>query len=134
VGIELTPKVFDVAAGANLMRTSQATSFVVAPSINDPSGLTSNFHSRNLGSSVVSGAITSDAGLDALLDQAAAEADPSRQCADYDTFQQRYLDTLAAFPIWETTAPAALRRDIGGVRLVPVTGSMPMFQEVHVGA
>jgi len=77
-------------------------------------------------------AIVRDGDIDALLDQAAAETDPSRQCELYVQFQQKYLGYAAAYPIWELNLPVAVRPNVVGLRFIPSKGSMPSFQELSL--
>jgi peptide/nickel transport system substrate-binding protein len=134
IGVEANLKVLDFAAGANLLRSGQPGASLVAGTINDPTGLNSLLHSRAIGTSVLSTAIPDDTQLDGMLDQAAAEPDAAKQCQLYTAFQMRYLQSTAAYPIWEVPTTVGLRSDVRGVRLVPTTGIMPLFQEIYLDA
>ena len=132
IGIQVDLKMLDLAAAVALMRAGQAPSFLVGGIYTDASVLSSWFHSRAIGTSSASGAVLKDAQIDALLDHAAQEPDPDKQCMLYQQFEQRYLDAAVAYPVWEVVAVLAMRSNVEGVRLVPAAPNLPLFQEVYL--
>jgi peptide/nickel transport system substrate-binding protein len=132
IGVDLNLKMLDQSAAGVLTRNGQASSFLIGSSASDPSILTGAFHSRSIGGSGQSGAIIKDPRFDALLDQAAVESNAGKQCQLYQEFEQQYLESAAAYPVWEVVQVLGLRSNVEGIRLVAGAPNLPVLQEVYL--
>ena len=68
--------------------------------------------------------------LDALLDQAAVEADPVTRMTMYQQIERRILDDWVAVPLWHSRAYVLVRPYVKGYELTPI--GLPILQEVSI--
>ena len=134
VGIQVTPKIVEIPAALPMIQRGDVEAWSVAGSNVDPSILTSNLHSRAIGSSSMGPSIVKDPKLDELLDAGAKEMDPVKRCQIYDQFQQGFLQNATAYPLYELGLVVGAKKKIQGIRLEPGLGLHPVLYEVWLGA
>jgi peptide/nickel transport system substrate-binding protein len=133
VGIQVTPKILEIPAALPIIQKGDVEAWSVAGSNVDPSILTSNLHSRAIGSSSMGPSIVKDPKLDALLDAGAKEMDSAKRCQTYDQFQQAFLEYATAYPLYELGLVVGTKTSVQGLRLEPGAGLHPVLYEIWLG-
>ena len=131
IGVDITPRVMEIPTAVPLLSSGQAEMWISAGANVDP-GILERFHSQSIGSAIVSGSITKDPRNDDLLDMASKESDLAKRCALYDEFQRRFLQTGAAYPLYEAALEGGTKATLQGIRLEPAALLSPLFYDVWV--